>query len=35
MYSWGPNKVGQLGLGDFEERDVPQRVTGLDDKKVT
>ena len=26
VYSWGENKYGQLGLGHFEERTVPQKV---------
>ncbi|XP_024359081.1 uncharacterized protein [Physcomitrium patens] len=28
-YSWGSNAYGQLGLSDFEARDVPTQVTAL------
>ena len=35
VYSWGPNDVGQLGHGDFNPRQTPQRVKTLEGKKVT
>ena len=35
VYSWGPNDVGQLGHGDFNPRQTPQRVKHLEGKKVT
>ena len=35
LYTWGLNLFGQLGLGDFNERNYPQKVfTFLDETKV-
>jgi len=34
VYSWGHNQVGQLGLGDFSDRNEPQIISDLSDKKV-
>ncbi|KAG0563182.1 hypothetical protein KC19_8G009800 [Ceratodon purpureus] len=28
-YAWGSNSYGQLGLGDFEARDIPTQMTAL------
>ena len=35
LYSWGTNEVGQLGQGDFQPRQTPQRIKHLEGKKVT
>ena len=35
VYMWGPNDVGQLGHGDVNPRQTPQRVKSLEGKKVT
>ena len=35
VYTWGPNDVGQLGHGDFNPRQTPQRVRHLEGKRVT
>jgi alpha-tubulin suppressor-like RCC1 family protein len=35
LYTWGPNDYGQLGHGDFAMRATPQRVKGLEGKRVT
>lgn len=34
-YSWGSNKNGELGLGDYEPRFVPTQISALQGKKVT
>lgn len=34
-YSWGYNEFGQLGQGDYKERATPERIDGLDNKRVT
>jgi len=34
-YSWGFNEYGQLGQGDYKERATPERIDGLDNKRVT
>ena len=35
VYSWGVNEVGQLGHGDFQPRQTPQRIKQLEGKKVS
>ena len=35
VYSWGQNDYGQLGHGDYKERATPERIDGLDGKRVT
>lgn len=35
VYSWGLNKSGELGLGDYETRFVPTQVGSLQGKRVT
>lgn len=35
VYTWGPNDVGQLGHGDLNPRQTPQRLKALEGKKVT
>lgn len=34
IYTWGSNKHGQLGLGDFKNRKAPTKVSQLRKKKV-
>lgn len=35
VFSWGNNSNGELGLGDFECRDIPTMLTGFKGKKIT
>jgi len=35
VYSWGHNQVGQLGLGDFSDRNDPRPIPELSEKKIT
>lgn len=35
LYSWGSNEFGQLGHGDYKIRATPERIDGLDGKRVT
>ncbi len=34
LYTWGKNNSGQLGLGDEEDRNTAQKVTGLPDGEI-
>lgn len=34
VYSWGKNGNGQLGLGDTEDRDVPELIEGLNEEII-
>ena len=35
MYTWGSNSSGELGMGDFEPRNVPTLAKGLQSKTVS
>ena len=35
VYTWGDNELGQLGHGDYKSRATPERLDGLDEKRVT
>ena len=35
VYSWGDNAFGQLGHGDYKARATPERINGLDGKRVS
>ena len=35
LYSWGYNDFGQLGHGDYKERQTPERIDSLDGKRVS
>ena len=34
IYSWGDNKNGELGSGDYKELSQPKLLKDLEDKKV-
>ena len=35
VYSWGVNEYGQLGHGDLKARATPERIDGLEGKRVS
>ena len=34
LFAWGENKHGELGLGDFDDRNTPTKIDFFDDKDV-
>jgi len=35
IWSWGKNEIGELGLGDSENRSYPSPILALKSRKVT
>ena len=33
VYAWGSNYYGQLGIGDNQDRNIPQKITCLENVK--
>ncbi len=34
LYSWGKNDSGELGVGDFENKNTPEELKFFNDKKI-